>query len=436
MILSNELQLPEFEIYNKTEKDGVLYYSVTPVETPKRCPHCGSTMIVKNGSVDRFVRDLPIYGKPVAITISTNRYKCRACEQSFTPSFESVDDRGKITKRMKDAIKAKCLQTGMTALADDMGLSTATIERIISECIKEKEADWTYYVPKILGLAEAVIGKKSRLICVDIERSGVVDVLEDNSSQTLRKFLEPALKDEQTHSFVIDFNEGYRDLIKEMFPKSSVYIDQFFVARDILSATNADIGRIGNSELRNTILKNSDKLSDEEERALEKLFRKDQRLRDLYEAKEQLLSMYDYDAKETADLAFEEARRVTPRDCKNMQALLQKIRKFREEVTGFIAAKDDMKSCIPSEVKLAKQVEKNGAGYKFENLRARLLFGNFKKEARAKIVKPVYKQPKHDSSTFYVFTPHSWRGELVGYEEVEETLGNYVDIDMILEHFL
>jgi len=437
--LINEIQLPEFEIYNKKEdENGVWYYSVTPVKDPERCPYCGSKMIVKNGSVDRFVRDLPLYEHPVAITISTNRYRCNneGCGRSFTPSFESVEDRDKITKRMKDVIKERCFQTGMTDLAESMGVSVATIDRIIKESIEERESDWTYYVPRVLGLAETVIGKKSRLICVDVENNGVVDILEDSSPEALRKFLKPAQKDEFQHGFVIDFNEDYKSVIKEMFPRSFIIVDQFFVTRDILLAAGADIGRLGNRELRNAILKNSEELSEEEEEKLRKLFRKTPRLEGLYEAKEQLYSMYDCDSWKQAEKAFEEARDIAPKDCRNMQDLLSKIRKFEIEVTRFVDHRDEIKSCIPLAIKLAKQVEKNGAGYSFKSLRARLLFGSYKKEARVTIRKPVYKKSSDQSSNIYKHAGLLFPEDLIDhYEEKEKVLGNYVEIGSAMEFF-
>ena len=64
----NELHLPNFEIINKKNLEDETYvYDVAPIEDELCCTECGCKHIVKNGTRDRPVRDLPIYDHSVCI---------------------------------------------------------------------------------------------------------------------------------------------------------------------------------------------------------------------------------------------------------------------------------------------------------------------------------------------------------------------------------
>lgn len=435
----NELRLPEFEIFNIEERDGIRYYSVTPKDKVYTCPDCGSKHVVKNGSFVRLARDLPSYGEPVAILVNASRLLCMDCGRSITPSFDSIEDRDKITKRLRDYIRERCLTTRIMDVATETGVSSATVERIATEYIREKESDWQFYVPEVLGLVNIKVGKKIRVLCVDVKRSGVVDILEESTKETIRRYLLPATKDHKERVFVIDMNDNYRDLIIEMFPESMIVIDEFFVAGKIIKAINSDLGRLGNNKLRTAILKNFKEVSSEEEELLDKYVMSDKRLYALHTIKEDLFSIYSFKAETSgqetvhARSIIKDAIRTVPSDALNTKALLKRMQEYEEEILEYLVLRRESKSYIPTAIGMANEIERIGAGYSFRNLRARLLFGGKKKTAQTTIKKPVYKKPSGVSDMFKVVTPGSWRGEIVGYTEEIVTLGDYVSLTDMLE---
>ena len=61
--MTNELHLDEFRILDvKKDKDGSMLYLVEPDGEDTACINCGSVNTVRNGTLIRYVRDLPSFG--------------------------------------------------------------------------------------------------------------------------------------------------------------------------------------------------------------------------------------------------------------------------------------------------------------------------------------------------------------------------------------
>lgn len=433
MNLSNELQLPEFKIISKKEDDGVLYYNVEPIDDPSKCPHCNSLDFVKYGGIERFVRDMPLYGEPVAITILSNRFKCKNCDQTFTASFEFVADRSKITNRLKEDIKKRCLSGTISNLSAETGLSVATISRIIDEHIEEQESSWRYYTPKILGLSTITLGKKQRTLCIDIKRHGVVDILEKADKKSIYDYLVSKLSSEDIEAIVIDFNNPHRVAAYKACPGVDVIIDKYYTSREITRATNQELKRLNNGSLRWVILKNSSNLSLSESDELESGFSANPHLREIYETKEQLYDIYECKTTSEAEMVLNKIIKTLPKDCKYFKELIDKIEDFSVEVFSFLE-NPYSSSCIQNAAKAVMSIEKQGTGYSFRNLRARILFNQDRKVAKAIIRKRVYGKNNHSSDTcFNLMT--DWRNEAIRYKEIEKSLGNYVEIEELQKLF-
>ncbi|GAB1475868.1 ISL3 family transposase [Bacillota bacterium] len=433
MNISNELQLPEFNIISKKEESGFLHYNVEPISNPLKCPHCNSSEIVKNGGIERFLRDMPLYGKPVAITILSNRFKCKRCEQTFTASFDVAADRSKITNRLKEDIKKRCLSGTISNLSAESGLSVATISRLIDEHIEEKESSWQYYTPEILGLSTIMLGKKQRTLCVDIKRHGAIDILEKADRNSIYDYLTSKLTPGNIEGIVIDFNNPHRDAAYKACPGVNLVIDKYYTFREISRATNQELKRLNNGSLRWLILKNSANLSPSESDELKSGLLGSTHLNDIYETKERLYNIYKYKTDVEAERAFDLIVKTLPGDCKHFKELVHKIDDFRVEVFSFFESPYSS-SCIQNAAKAVISIEKQGTGYSFKNFRARILFGKDRKEAKVIIKKPVYVKNNHNSGTCFKMIT-GWENDVAHYVETERVLGNYVEIESLEDIF-
>ncbi len=423
----NDLLLPEFKILSKKEESGVIFYNVIPIKEPEECTFCHSKDVVQNGSIERLVRDIPSHDKQVALIIMSHRYKCKACNHTFSASFEMVDDRSKITNRFKDNIKNYCLKTTVSALSAETGLSVATISRIIKEYIAEQEAAWEFYTPKALGLSEIMIGKAKRTLCIDVENKGVIDLIEKSDKMFVEKYLK-SLDLNKIDVFLIDFNENFRNAITMAKPDAVILVDKFYVIRDVVGAVSKDLTKLGHHDINALFIKNSSKLTEEEQTLLNSNLANSSKIQKLYDIKEKLIGLYDFDNRNEAKRQFDSVRSLIGKDYPETAKLYEKLLDYQEEILSFIGSKYSS-SGMQLASRAAAKIEKQGAGYSFENLKARLLFGYSKKTAKTVVRKPVYKPSdysKHNYTSFGGFNSSDT------YKEESIRLGNYISLESII----
>ena len=73
--MTNELQLDEFRIIDvKKGEDDSMLYLVEPDGEETACLNCGSVNTVCNGTLTRYVQDLPSFGNSVSLMVKQHRY--------------------------------------------------------------------------------------------------------------------------------------------------------------------------------------------------------------------------------------------------------------------------------------------------------------------------------------------------------------------------
>lgn len=172
----NILNLPEFEVLDTIQDDHDMTVIVRPVKEPVACPECGGVEYYKHGKSKRFVRDLNSFGKRVGIEIHTHRYKCRYCDTTFSQHYKSIDDRDKITIRLREQIEKESLKKPFANIAEEYSVSPTTVKRIFNAYIERLEKDMTFLTPVILGIDEAHLNKSMRAVYTDIIGRKVLDI--------------------------------------------------------------------------------------------------------------------------------------------------------------------------------------------------------------------------------------------------------------------
>ena len=99
----------EFRIVDRHEVDNNVTYDLEPIESPEVCSTCGFDTLIHYGRADRKVRDLNEFSKHVGLIIHSHRFHCNNCEVTFVPSYKSVDDKARMTNRMRDYIRTASL---------------------------------------------------------------------------------------------------------------------------------------------------------------------------------------------------------------------------------------------------------------------------------------------------------------------------------------
>lgn len=422
----NELQLQDVEILSKKLVDGVLYYEVSPKNRPDCCPRCQSTHISKNGRAARELMDSYLHDTPVVICVRSNRFICAKCGKSITNSISFAKKGGKTTARLRAQIKKRCLDWSIKQLKEEYGVSVRTISTITAEHIAELESKWTYYTPNILGLSNVKIGKNTRVLCLDVERNGIIDILEKSDKDSLTTYFTNNLDFSKLDTAVIGFNDVHRGALRNACDYLRIAIDKRYVLERTLSATRSELRGV-DSKIVNLILRNPYNLLPSERDQLLAALDEDKRLKRINDVKNKIYDMYQCHTQASAGEIFEGVYDEVLFFEKDVYLidLVQLIDSFSEEVFNFFDANYSGMS-IGNAVKLVKSVEKKGNGYSFKTLRARLLFG----QKAAKATKTVYTS---GGDSFGLMTGHHNFNR--GSSSREEFLGNYAPLDALLEQW-
>lgn len=92
--------------------------------------------------------------------------------------------------------------------------------------------------PRVLGIDKNHIGHKMRGVFTDIEGGVLLELTEDNKSETMQKAIESMEGYDENVEFVcMDMTRGYKSVIMLCMPKAKIVVDKFHVVRYIYTVT-------------------------------------------------------------------------------------------------------------------------------------------------------------------------------------------------------
>jgi transposase len=407
------LNLSEFNIIKQEENEYFYRFTVETKEPPFMCLNCGCTKLqIPEDGIDigreikfsphqakeRIVSDISIHAKPVKLIIRHRRYKCSECSGTFYEWLDSIDRNDKVTKRLKDHIKVLALQKPFTHIADEYDISHTTVKRYFEEYVAEQEEGRVIKAPKILGIDEAHLNKTMRGVFTDIGNRLLLDITKDNTKRTVKATIQAMEGYEDIEVVTMDMYSGYKYAVNELIPSAFVVIDKFHVvqyAQRALDSIRIQVKKgLPKKEQRLltydrwVLLKNKEDLqwSDIEKRntwfklfpVLEQAYWLKEGLRDIYRLSKN---------KEEALERFSIWETAIPDNFKEFKDLKKTYNNHKLEIFNYFD-KQYTNAYTESINNVIKQVEKNGKGYSFEVLRAKVLYGT----------QATKKRPKYDGS--------------------------------------
>ena len=118
--------------------DGDYHIKAETIAPPERCVHCGSASLVGFGRRENWIRDLPLHGKRVGLSVDTCRFRCKTCGKIFYEPLPEVDPKRSMTVRLKTWLGKKSFRHPFTHLADWKG-TTCRIE--VQELLSHARSD-------------------------------------------------------------------------------------------------------------------------------------------------------------------------------------------------------------------------------------------------------------------------------------------------------
>jgi transposase len=207
------------------------------VEQPReryRCPECGSAAVNAQGHKERFLRSLPIGGKPTFVFLKVARVVCFQCEITRQVKVPFADPWRTYTHAFERYALDLSRFGTIQDVADHLGVSWDIIKDIQKRHLAHKYSKPKLKNLKEIAIDELAIGKGQRYITLVLNlRSGaVVFVGDGKGSEALAPFWRRLRASHaKVKAVATDMSKAYIKAVRDNLPKAIYVFDHFHVIK-------------------------------------------------------------------------------------------------------------------------------------------------------------------------------------------------------------
>ena len=383
--MTDILDLDGWTVLNRHQEDGLDVLEAEYALEPPACLKCGTIgHLYRHGTKETTYLDTPFRGAPARLRAKVRRYKCRSCGETFLQPLGGVLADRRMTERCATFIQDHCLRDTFVRIGQDVGCDDKTIRNLAGEYIASLEAQHRPAMPDWMGIDETQIDGKMRCVITDVGERRLIDMLPDRDKATLGGWLHRFKDRELVQGITIDMWRPYRDLANQMFPGRPVVVDKFHIVRmasycmERVRIRLQKVKRPGERRdwLRSKALLNMRyaKLTEKQRFNVDMWMDNEPELAEAFRLKEAFYDLYDL-PKGAAVAAYDAYPGTVPDRLKaDFRVLLTAMKNWRTEILAYFD--HPITNAYTEAVNgVAKTINRQGRGYTFEVLRARLLFG-------------------------------------------------------------
>lgn len=292
------LDLEDVIITNVENISDQLHISI---ELPRRkhtCPCCGTVTDRVHDYRMQVIKDVPL-ARDTFLHLRKRRYRCDCGKRffeinTFLPRYYRVTTRlvAEIMFAFKKTVSAK-------EIGCRYNVSSVTAMRYFNQFNQRLTM-----LPKVISLDEFKGnsgGQKYNSIIVDPEKRIVLDILPNRFENNLIKYFSQFPNKNDVKYFVCDMNPHFRQVAKICFPQATIVADKYHVIRQVYWAMEKVRKNEQNKlsarfrkyfkKSRNLLMKQTEKLSEEEMDRLSLMFEIAPRLADAYRFKNDFITV-------------------------------------------------------------------------------------------------------------------------------------------------
>ena len=243
-IQDNNISFPEEEYCQVTKKGDYLIKIFKGFLNYCACPHCNSKNIVKNGSRHRKIKYIPIQNYTVELEITIQRYICKDCKKTFSPSTSIVSDNSNISNNLKYTIALELQKNiSLTSIAERYNISVASVQRIMDSCYSNFKVN-KEYLPETICIDEFKSVKNidgaMSFVFADYQSKSIIDIVEDRKLHSLIEYFSRfSLEARNNVKYIcMDMYAPYISLVNSIFPNAKIVIDKFHIVNLVNRAFN------------------------------------------------------------------------------------------------------------------------------------------------------------------------------------------------------
>lgn len=381
------LRLDGYMATQVEELDGKLYVDTQALSPEQPRCDCDAPDVVKHGKRVVHFRDFPIQRQETYLRITRQRYRCRSCASILLENLPFIDDDKRMTTRFRDQLFKDGIEMKFRLGGDINGVKESLVRRTFKEEARKRFQNYTFDLPRVLGMDEKVIGGTPRFVIGDVDNRLLLDITDSRKKEDLIPYFQRWSHADRMKVEVItqDMYWGYKTLNEQYFKASTIVIDRFHVVRYADWAVSKVRQKIQEGAINDDRVELKDKmelfqtrpqkLKDEEKAELERLFKKHPKIEEAYTLKEWFYKIYHCKTREEAEHDYDAWRRLIPDD---MKGPFGKIFSFMREsrwrryifnyfdhryTNGYIEGLNG----------LLDEINRGGRGYDLETLRYKAL---------------------------------------------------------------
>ena len=261
-----------------------------------------------NRYVRRKVRDVPLCGHDCYIEIELAQVVTADGRRRMEAS-EFVDNGARYTQRFCHLVSGLCRHMSIKSVALHLGLRWETVKNIDKAYLFKTLPDLDPSVLtnlKYIGVDEVARarGHDYMTVIYDLERGHLIGVETGRTADTFTDYLKrlPAQTAINIEAVAMDMGPAYQKAVKEVLPNADLVFDRFHVMQNYSKAMGNQrriefrkADHDGKQMIKGThylLLKNADKLNEEQAERLQKLLANNENLNTLYVLKEQLQALW------------------------------------------------------------------------------------------------------------------------------------------------
>ena len=298
-ILPKELKF----ISSKSFKNGYQWEVVKKRNDFEICPRCAEKSSVQCGKVHVVVREAPLRKRPLWLRIEKHKYYCKQCRKPFTEPVEGIWPRRRSTAHFRQTVAADCENyTNLSLVRETHHCSSGFLYKIHYESLARKlkeriNSPW----PKIIGIDEHFFTRRNgyaefATVFCDLRKHRLFEMCKGKDTKSLFEIGDRYPGRENVEVVVIDLSNGYRGIVRKMFPNARIIADKFHVLRLLTPALMKLRKQINGNKMelkqRRLLLRNREDLKYFDKLELDKFLEKHPDLEELYLFKERLRVFY------------------------------------------------------------------------------------------------------------------------------------------------
>ena len=245
-IQDNNISFPEEEYYQVTQKGNYLIkvFKGFLKSDYCTCPYCNSKNIVKNGSRHRKIKYIPFQNYNIELELTIQRYICKDCKKTFSPSTNIVSDNSSISNNLKYTVALELQKNiSLTSIAQKYNISISSVQRIMNSCYCDFKVN-KEHLPEAICIDEFKSVKNidgaMSFVFADYQSKSIIDIVEDRRLHSLTEYFSRfSLEARNNVKYIcMDMYTPYISLVNSIFPNAKIVLDKFHIVNLVNRAFN------------------------------------------------------------------------------------------------------------------------------------------------------------------------------------------------------